>query len=184
MSTKTNARCMEPFGRMKPNSAYIRLPSKRNVVVPVEDEPCAQQKAHTTSELRATKNTVPECAKRLRNTGSSLATHWIKTTERRCLLVEWPWPSSRTPSKPLLLRLVPASHTRPPSIHVPAIIDIVRAELLVQRRLFIEHHKQVYSEGNGPYGGDCHQVGVSEDDPKPNPSSCKAKVHWIPHIAV
>jgi hypothetical protein len=44
----------------------------------------------------------------------------------------------------------------------------------VQRRLFIEDHKQMHREGNSRYGGDRNWVGVSEDHPKSDPTSCES----------
>src|SRR6516162_2659751 len=85
---------------------------------------------------------------------------------------------------PPLLRLFPASDTRPPAIYILAIFDIVRAELLAQRRLFIEDNKQMHRNGNGCHGDNCYRVGVSEDHPKSNPSRGQAQVHWVPHISV
>jgi hypothetical protein len=51
------------------------------------------------------------------------------------------------PSPPLL-RLVPASHARPPSIHVPAILFVVCPEFAEQSGLFIKDNKQMYGEGD------------------------------------
>jgi hypothetical protein len=73
MSTNASARWMEPSERTKPNAAYIRLPSKTNVVMPATEEPCAKEETHTKRELRATKNTVPACANLLRNKGYLLS---------------------------------------------------------------------------------------------------------------
>lgn len=57
-------------------------------------------------------------------------------------------PSRNSP----LLRLVPASHTRPPSIHVPAIQFVVCPEFAAQSWLFIKKHEQMYGEGNRRHG--------------------------------
>jgi len=42
----------------------------------------------------------------------------------------------------------------------------------------------MYAERNGSDGGDQYGVGVTEHDPKPDPSGCKAQVHRIPHVAI
>ena len=79
---------------------------------------------------------------------------------------------------------VPRSQARPPATNVTAIVDIVRAKLLAQGRLLIKDDKQMYSEGDRRHGCDRHRVGVSEDNPKPDPPGCEADVHRVSHIAV
>jgi hypothetical protein len=52
-----------------------------------------------------------------------------------------------------LLRLVPGSHVRPPTIHIPAIFFVLWSEFAAQSWLFIKEHEQVYAQGNGDHGG-------------------------------
>src|SRR5437667_3597828 len=82
------------------------------------------------------------------------------------------------------LRPVPGSHARPPAPYVPAILFIIRAELLAQRRLFIQNDKQMHPEGNGCHRGDRYRIGVSENDPQPDPANREAHVHRVTHVAV
>src|SRR5438552_18289777 len=82
------------------------------------------------------------------------------------------------------LRLVPASHARPPAPYVPAILFVIRAELLAQRRLFIQQDKQMHAKGNGCRRRDHSRVRVSENNPQPDPSDCEAHVHRVAHVAV
>src|SRR5438309_9429348 len=82
------------------------------------------------------------------------------------------------------LRLVPASHARPPAPYVPAILFVIRAELLAQRRLFVEENKQMHAKGNGCRRRDHSRVRVSENNPQPDPSDCEAHVHRVAHVAV
>src|SRR5438093_13390707 len=82
------------------------------------------------------------------------------------------------------LRLVPASHARPPAPYVPAILFVIRAELLAQRRLFIQQDKQMHAKGNGCHRRDHSRVRVSENNPQPDPSDCEAHVHRVAHVAV
>lgn len=51
-----------------------------------------------------------------------------------------------------LLRLVPGSHVRPPTIHIPAIFFVLWSEFAAQSWLFIKEHEQVYAKGNGDHG--------------------------------
>jgi hypothetical protein len=44
---------------------------------------------------------------------------------------------------------IPASYPRPPSIHIPAILFVICAELSTQGRLFIEYNEEVHPNGNG-----------------------------------
>src|SRR5438552_8741386 len=64
------------------------------------------------------------------------------------------------------LRLVPASHARPPAPHVPSVHFVICPELLAQRRLFIQDDKQMHAARNGCHGGDSYRTGVSEKDPQ------------------
>src|SRR5438876_6302618 len=82
------------------------------------------------------------------------------------------------------LRLVPASHARPPAPYVPAILFVIRAELLAQRRLFIQQDKQMHAKGNGCHRRDHSRVRVSENNPQPDPADREAHVHRITHVAV
>src|SRR5213593_1869724 len=82
------------------------------------------------------------------------------------------------------LRLVPGSHARPPAPHVPAILFVICPELLAQRRLFIQDDKQMHAERNGCHRGDRYRIGVSENDPQPDPSDAEAHVHLVAHVAV
>src|SRR5438874_12636261 len=82
------------------------------------------------------------------------------------------------------LRLVPGSRARPPAPYVPAILFVIRAELLAQRRLFIQNDKQMHPEGNGCHRGDRYRIGVSENDPQPDPANREAHVHRVTHVAV
>ena len=68
-----------------------------------------------------------------------------------------------------LLRPVPASHTRPPSIHVPAILLIVCPEFTAQSGLFIKENEQINGEGDRCHASNRGWVGVPEDHPQPNP---------------
>src|SRR6266852_6115914 len=83
-----------------------------------------------------------------------------------------------------LLQLVPGVQAWPPASHVPAILDVIRSELLAQRGLFIEDNKQMYAEGNRRHGGNRHWVSVSEDDPQPDPKNGQTNIHRVAHIAV
>jgi len=83
-----------------------------------------------------------------------------------------------------LLRPVPASHTRPPSIHVPAILFVVCPEFAAQSWLFIKEHEQMYGERNRRHGSKRGWVGVPENYPQPNPSGCEAQIHGVPYVAV
>src|SRR5438046_6149138 len=47
------------------------------------------------------------------------------------------------------LRLVPASHARPPAPYVPAILFVIPAELLAQHRLLIHQAEQINAKGTG-----------------------------------
>src|SRR5271167_2917353 len=83
-----------------------------------------------------------------------------------------------------LLWLVPASHTRPPSIDVPAILFVGCPEFPAQSWLFIKDDEQMYGECNRYHGSNRHWVGLSEYNPQPDPSPCEALVHGVPHVAV
>src|SRR5947208_10346330 len=93
-------------------------------------------------------------------------------------------PTSRVLLESRDLRLVPASQARPPAPYVPAILFVICPELLAQRRLFIQQDKQMHAERNDCHRGDRYQIGVSENDPQPDPSDCEAHVHRITHVAV
>src|SRR5437899_2526238 len=82
------------------------------------------------------------------------------------------------------LRLFPASHARPPAHYVPAILFVIRAELLAQRRLFVEENKQMHAESDGCDCRDHSRVGMSENDPQPDPANREAHVHRVTHVAV
>src|SRR5207245_4835208 len=82
------------------------------------------------------------------------------------------------------LRLVPASHARPPAPYVPAILFVIRAELLAQRRLFIQQDKQMHPEGNGCHRRDHSRVRVSENNPQPDAADHEADVHRVTHVSV
>ena len=82
--------------------------------------------------------------------------------------------NSRVPLENGDLRLVPASHARPPAPYVPAILFVIRAELLVQRRLFVEENKQMHAESDGCDCRDHSWVGMSENDPQPDPANREA----------
>src|SRR2546428_3637932 len=84
--------------------------------------------------------------------------------------------NSRVPLENGDLRLVPASHARPPAPYVPAILFVIRAELLAQRRLFVEENKQMHAESDGCDCRDHSRVGMSENDPQPDPANRKAHV--------
>src|SRR5207244_3919950 len=58
--------------------------------------------------------------------------------------------------------------------YVPAILFVICPELLAQRRLFIQDDKQMHAERNGCHRGDRYRIGVSENDPQPDPSDCEA----------
>src|SRR5439155_957838 len=92
-------------------------------------------------------------------------------------------PTSRVLLESRDLRLVPASHARPPAPYVPAILFVIRAELLAQRRLFIQQDKQMHAKGNGCHRRDHSRVRVSENNPQPDPSDCEAHVHRAAHVA-
>src|SRR5437660_4097373 len=92
--------------------------------------------------------------------------------------------NSRVPLENGDLRLVPRSRARPPAPYVPAILFVIRAELLAQRRLFIQNDKQMHPEGNGCHRGDRYRIGVSENDPQPDPANREAHVHRVTHVAV
>jgi hypothetical protein len=62
-----------------------------------------------------------------------------------------------------LLRLAPASDTRPPSIYVPAILFVLCSEFAAQSWLFIKEHEQMYAEGNRDCGSDRGWFGVPEN---------------------
>src|SRR5213594_5164433 len=91
---------------------------------------------------------------------------------------------SRVPLENGDLRLVPASHARPPAPYVPAILFVIRAELLAQRRLFVEENKQMHAESDGCDCRDHSWVGMSENDPQPDPANREAHVHRVTHVAV
>src|SRR5437588_11914534 len=93
-------------------------------------------------------------------------------------------PTSRVPLENGDLRLVPASHARPPAPYVPAILFVIRAELLAQRRLFVEENKQMHAESDGCDCRDHSRVGMSENDPQPDPANCETHVHRVTHVAV
>ncbi len=84
----------------------------------------------------------------------------------------------------LLMRFVPASHMRPPSIHVPAILFVVCPEFAAQSWLLIKEHEQMYAEGNRYPCCNRGWVGAPESHPQPNPPCCEAHVHGVPQIAV
>src|SRR6266705_1272113 len=92
--------------------------------------------------------------------------------------------NSRVPLENGDLRLVPASHARPPAPYVPAILFVIRAELLAQRRLFVEENKQMHAESDGCHRRDHSRVSMSENDPQPDPADCEADVHRVTHVSV
>src|SRR5208282_547960 len=83
-----------------------------------------------------------------------------------------------------LLRFVPASHTRPPSMHVSAIQFVICPEFPTQSWLFIKDDEQMYGEGNRCDGSNRQWAGVSEYNPQPAPARGEALVHGVPHVAV
>jgi hypothetical protein len=83
------------------------------------------------------------------------------------------------PIRPLL-RLVPASHARPPSIHVPAILFVFCPEFAAQSGLFIKENEKMYGEGNRCHASNRGWVGVPENHPQPTPPHRNA---WITHDA-
>src|SRR5207245_65603 len=93
-------------------------------------------------------------------------------------------PTSRVPLENGDLRLVPASQARPPAPYVPAILFVIRAELLAQRRLFIQQDKQMHPEGNGCHRRDHSRVRVSENNPQPDAADHEADVHRVTHVSV
>src|SRR5215469_2298723 len=95
----------------------------------------------------------------------------------------------RDPGQPgswitLLFGLLPGVQARPPTANVAAIFVVVGAEFFAQSRRFIEEHEQMYPEGDGSESSDQPWVGMSEDDPKADPSGGEAEVHWVAHVAV
>ena len=76
------------------------------------------------------------------------------------------------------------AHPRPPATNVSAVLNIARAKLFAQGCLLIEHNKQVYSKGDRHHGCEHRYTGVSEDNPKPDPSRREANVHWVSHVAI
>src|SRR5438105_8946945 len=84
-------------------------------------------------------------------------------------------PTSHVPLENGDLRLVPASQARPPAPYVPAILFVIRAELLAQRRLFIQDDKQMHAEGNGCHRRDHSRVSMSENDPQPDSSRLRSR---------
>src|SRR5438445_2497998 len=73
----------------------------------------------------------------------------------------------------------PSSHTRPPSVHVPAILFVVCPEFPPQSWLFIKDHEQMHGEGNRYDGSNRYWVSVSEHNPQPDPPGCEALVHGV-----
>src|SRR5438876_11026663 len=93
-------------------------------------------------------------------------------------------PTSRVLLESRDLRLVPASQARPPAPYVPAILFVICPELLAQRRLFVEENKQMHAESDGCDCRDHSRVGMSENDPQPDPANREAHVHRVTHVAV
>jgi hypothetical protein len=78
----------------------------------------------------------------------------------------------------------PAMSTRPPSIHVSAVLFVIGAELPTQGGLFIEQNEEVHSHGSSD---DCcvrGRVGVAKYNPQSNPAHRKAQIHGIAHITI
>src|SRR5215470_11789617 len=83
-----------------------------------------------------------------------------------------------------LLWLVPARQARPPAANVPTIRLVLSSKFSAERRFFIQDYEQMHAESNCCNGGNREQVGVSEDNPQPNPAHGEAHVHGIAHVAV
>jgi hypothetical protein len=86
--------------------------------------------------------------------------------------------------KSMLLRLLPGSRARPPSIYVPAVFLVFCPEFPTQSRLFVKDYEQMNAEGNGDHDRNSQRVSVPEHNPQADPARREAQVHGVPHVAV
>src|SRR5580692_10190131 len=63
---------------------------------------------------------------------------------------------------------IPASRTRPPATHIPAILFIVFPKFLAQSWFFVKDHEQMYGKANRCGGSNHERVGASEYNPQPD----------------
>src|SRR5437870_12358771 len=89
-------------------------------------------------------------------------------------------PTSRVLLESRDLRLVPASQARPPAPYVLAILFVICPELLAQRRLFVEENKQMHAESHGCDCRDHSRLGMTDNDPQPDPANHEPHVHRVP----